>query len=206
VNETRLRDVYAEVMARSEAPDRRACVTPEQISALVERQSSEAERLALLDHVMSCRACLKEFELLRAIRAAAPRARRSYRVLAIAATVFLMAGATLVWSTVLRDGQPTDIPRSVSAQLTLVSPVEGATVSAPVRFVWEPVAGASDYEVQVFDAEGIVVFSSTITATTVPLEMEASLAAGEYRWLVLAEMQDGGQVRAAARRFQVQAR
>ena len=47
--------------------DRAGCVSPEQLVALVDGRVPEIKRLELLDHVMACSRCRREFELLKAI-------------------------------------------------------------------------------------------------------------------------------------------
>ena len=75
-------------------------VSPEAIAALARREGSETERLATLDHVMSCRECRAEFDLLRAVEQAGAqsgrgeeRRRRTWFVpAALAATLLLAVG------------------------------------------------------------------------------------------------------------------
>jgi hypothetical protein len=200
MNDARLRELYAGLMARNDPSDRNACVSPEQMSAVVERTLPEAERLALLDHITSCRSCHREFELLRALHVAAPKARPARptrRWMALAASVALVATAALVWRAV----------RGVSQMVTLVSPAEDVVVSLPVELVWRSVTGGGEarYVVELLDSDGAVVFTETTADTALLLfETTSPLSAGTYTWLVVAETRDAGQVRAAPRRLRIQ--
>ena len=68
MTERRLRQSYDMMLAlRAEAiPGREGCPEIDRLLVLVERRGTEEARLALLDHVMACRHCHAEFELLRA--------------------------------------------------------------------------------------------------------------------------------------------
>jgi len=50
------------------------CVPPEALLAVVEQQGSEEERLASINHAMTCADCGEELELLRATRVVRDRA------------------------------------------------------------------------------------------------------------------------------------
>ncbi|HET7240096.1 MAG TPA: hypothetical protein VFI77_02985, partial [Gemmatimonadales bacterium] len=50
------------------------CVSPEAMLALLEREGLESERLATLEHVMSCPDCHREYEWLAAVGQAATKA------------------------------------------------------------------------------------------------------------------------------------
>ena len=72
VETARLQELYARRVARQgTAP---GCPTPEAILALVRREGGEHERLATLEHVMSCAACHREYEWLQAVDEAAVEA------------------------------------------------------------------------------------------------------------------------------------
>lgn len=73
MNEERLRQLYGQGIAGRDARSELvgACaVEPERLLALVRNELPEAERLELLDQVMSSRACREAFELLRVVEAA----------------------------------------------------------------------------------------------------------------------------------------
>src|SRR5215217_3896641 len=74
----------------------------EALLALAERSGSETARLEVLDHVMACDACRREFDLIRAsvVAAAVPRQSTWFRspsigLMAIAATLLAAAGLRL---------------------------------------------------------------------------------------------------------------
>lgn len=65
MNDEQLRAVYART-----SPARPGCAAPEEILALVQRDGAEADRLRILDHVMSCAECRGDFDLIRAVEIA----------------------------------------------------------------------------------------------------------------------------------------
>src|SRR3954451_19506200 len=87
-----LRRAYREGLA--EQAGRTDCPPPEALAALVGGEGDELGRLAVLDHVMSCTACHRDFELLRAVERARPAVtHEKARTWALAASVVLALGA-----------------------------------------------------------------------------------------------------------------
>lgn len=62
-----LREAYAKILSDRALADRSGCIPPPKLHDLAVGRVSGDERLKLLDHVMGCGACLREYELLRAI-------------------------------------------------------------------------------------------------------------------------------------------
>jgi hypothetical protein len=71
VADARLRELYGRALrtggTRGVADP---CVSPEEVLALVRKELPEERRLEVLDHVMACHDCRREFDMLRAIEAA----------------------------------------------------------------------------------------------------------------------------------------
>jgi hypothetical protein len=188
MNDTRLQELYARALSQSGSGSE-ACVSPEELLALVRRQGSEDHRLKLLDHVMGCQACQREFELLRALEAAGAAATqpavrsiaRRVTPWALAASLLLAIGVGLV----LRERSvPEDIPRGGGQGVVLLTPPVEVTAGKPLTFSWHAVPGARRYRLEVLDAGGTQVFSQT-TADTVLLWPDNSLQAGRtYQWWV----------------------
>jgi len=206
MNDDRLRQAYARHLA-TRAPDVRAgCVSPEALLALVERQGTEAERLATLDHAMACDACRRDLDLLRAVARAEPLAgaRRFVRwftpqLAAAAAVVLVVGAAAALW---LRPGG--EPAWRGAGEITLVSPV-GAVPSGRSRILsWRAVPGTPRYEVELLTAAGDSVYAVALTDTTLVLPPGVLLTADrEYLWSVRARLADGTQVASAARRFRL---
>src|SRR5919204_5168346 len=77
MTEARLRELYQRALAERGGRERAQCVGPDALLALVRREGSEEHRLEVLDHVMACEACQREFELLRSIEQAGAEAERA---------------------------------------------------------------------------------------------------------------------------------
>ena len=228
--DTRLRELYERRLGAPDAGRRQRCASPEDMLALVRREGTEEERLATLDHVMSCGECIGEFELLRSLERAGvessaaeaspsqsatePRADvvplrprpswRRFAPLALAASVVLAVGVGLFRG----DGRPGtgDVTRGGESAVTLLAP--GIDVAAgggaPFTFVWRPVAGALRYELEVLEASGAVAFSATTADTIAAVPDPRRLTPGiEYRWWVRAVDAAGAQRASEMRRLRV---
>jgi hypothetical protein len=218
LTDARLRELHERMLdARGEAT-RERCATPEALLAVVRHEGPEDERLATLDHVMSCGDCVRELELLRALeRAGAEGGRehagdavefrprlswRRFTPLALAASVILAVAIGLM----RRDGGPSadDISRSGDEAVTLLAPAAELAAGDPVLFVWRPVAGATRYELELVDDAGNVAFSTTTADTTATLPAARRLVPGaEYRWAVRVVDPLGSQRASAMRALRV---
>lgn len=67
LEDKQLRELYDRLLEARADEGRALCVSPERMLAVIRRAGSEEDRLSALDHVMSCGACAREFELVRAI-------------------------------------------------------------------------------------------------------------------------------------------
>jgi hypothetical protein len=191
VNDTELREIYAGLMTRA-GTGRTGCPAPEAIRALVVREGDEATRLDTLDHVMSCRECRAELDLLRSIEEAGAALsqsgksspRRWLMPAALAASVLF---AVLVGRVALTN-RPTEVLRSgpTSAAVVLLAPGTEIAAGGPVSFAWRPVAGASRYRIEVLTSTGDMVVEAETPDTTARLKSVGRLAAGSYQWWVIA--------------------
>src|SRR5215212_2349180 len=138
---------------------------PEALLALAERTGSNAARLEVLDHVMACDACRREFDLVRAslVAAGMPRQRTWFRspsigLMAIAATLLAVAGVRLFMASSTGDVDTRPTLRGGSAVSTYPArwlPSVGAGLA------WRPAAGAESYRLEVVDESGAAVVDST---------------------------------------------
>jgi hypothetical protein len=201
----RMRTLYAQRM-RSKSAGVGDHVTPEAILAVVMREGPEAERLATLEHVMSCPACHREYEWLKAVDEAGLEAsadgavRRPWwrgRALALAASLVMAVGAALAVSSVLRSGP--ERVRGASGDIELLTPGAGAAVGTPLAFSWRAAPGVSRYVLEVQRADGSIALADTTadtTATIAPGRLQPDTA---YRWWVR-EVTDGAEPRSSALR------
>jgi hypothetical protein len=194
MTDARLQELYQEAMAARDASHDASCPEPEAMQALVERAGPEDVRLATLDHALSCRSCGHELELLRALHAGAPAARRP-RI----ASPWLVAASMLVavaaGTVALRSmSAPKSVLRGPGDRgVALIAPAPNAAV---VR--WHAVPRAASYVVEVMDAQGAVLAADTTldTAFALPEPLRTAHAAGD-QWWVRARLSDGSQVRSA---------
>ena len=120
--------------------------SPQALAALARREGPEPDRLATLDHVMSCADCRPDFDLLRAIEgagddgAAAGRAgmrRRWLMPAALAASLLLAVG---VGRSLLQSHA--DTSRGDGDAVSLIRPGLEAVEGDSLAFAWHPVPGA----------------------------------------------------------------
>jgi hypothetical protein len=200
----RMQEIYSRgVAARGEGGANHA--SPEALLALVEREGSEDERLATLEHVMACGSCHREYEWLTAVNEAGLEAagaaggtqRRAWwrsAPLALAASIAVV-GAGVALSGVLRGGAERE--RGTRSDITLVSPGMRAVAGAPLTFAWRPLAGASRYVLELQRADGSIAIADTTADTLVTLtQPSAVLSDSAYRWWVR-EVSDGAEPRSS---------
>jgi hypothetical protein len=187
VTEAQLKDAYQAHLARTRT-GRASCPSPEAIQTLVRREGDESARLATLDHVMSCRDCRAELDLLRTVEeagtraGAAPARRRWMMPAALAATLLVAVGLGRV---ALRP--PDDAVRSGDVgRVELVAPGAEVTAGAPVSFAWRPVDGASRYRLEVLNESGDLAIEAETHDTALVSDSAARLAPGLYQWWVIA--------------------
>lgn len=203
---TRLQQLYQRRVAARDTGDRSDCVSVDGILAIIQREGSEDERLAALDHVMACPDCHREYEWLMAVDEAAttaqPRARDIARArwwqrgapLALAAMVLLAVGVLLIPKSKRQGPEP---ERGNESDIVPIAPVTNAQVRLPFTLAWHPVPGATRYVLEIQTGEGTIALADTTSDTTVTLADGSRLSAGAtYRWWVR-EVTDGAAPRSS---------
>jgi len=189
VTEERMREIYGGLMTTRARRGPSSCPTPEALLALVRRDGAEENRLATLDHVMSCTDCRAEFDLLRSIELAGAEAggaarhrRRWLAPTALAASLLL---ALAIGRYALPGAPRGDVVRSGEDQrVSLLAPPTRSASGAPLLFAWHPFPGASRYRLEVMDTAGDVVLEAETADTAILLQGAADLKPGSYQWWV----------------------
>ena len=202
MTDAELRAAYERAMTSPRSADRASCPSPDALIALVRREGAEATRLATLDHTMTCSACQREFELLRAIDAGERRATGEtapLRVFGWRRPLALAIAASLLVAIGLGPGRAwfgrsdDDTMRGDSTELSVVEPAVGVPVPRDsLDFTWRSVPGALGYTVELLTRGGEVRLSAPTNDTTISLRgPRADLTPGEYRWWVRARVAGG---------------
>lgn len=205
-----LQRAYAELLrARAPAPaDRARCSSPEALLALAERQSSEESRLSTLDHVMSCVACRRELDLVRAAvaagEAAGPTVAHSTRIappggrqmplrpLALAAGIIVVIGVGVLSRE--RSTPGTSVLRGGASTVPLLAPERQRDGGVLLR--WRAVDDAPRYRVEVFTSSGASVAEFVAVDTSIVVSpMTLAGRPDTLRWMVTALQIDGGELR-----------
>lgn len=195
-DDERLRLAYGTLLESRAAGPRISHPAPEALVALAERSGSEAARLEVLDHVMSCSACRRELDLVRASLSAAgmPRQRTWFRspsvgLMALAASLLLVAGVKLVFTSGdLESGSRLRGGSAVSTHPARWLPTGAATLA------WRPMADAGRYRLEVIDETGIALVDSTTRDTTFVLADSLVRRGRGLSWTVTATLGDGSTV------------
>ena len=211
MNRAQLRAAYADAVAARRPETRAACPPAETILALVRREGSEDQRIATLNHVLSCADCERELGLLRALERAGtmdtPTPRRApwRRRLGIALAASVVLAVALGPARHLLEPERT--VRGGTEPLAPIAPAADAVLpiapASPPTFVWHAVPGAEGYTLELLTGEGALVASAKTKDTTLTLASPGALAPGEYQWSVTARESDGSELRSAARRLRV---
>ena len=211
IDDRELRQAYDELL-RTRAPrGRAACPSPEALLALVEREGAEDERMRTLDHVMSCAACRRDFDLLRTATDSATRAlaelgdvqaigtRRHlpWRPLAIAAGLVVAVGIGVV----SRDMRTTTPPllRGSGHTVALLAPEPRPDGSLLLQ--WRRLPDAARYRVELFTPSGRMVAGATLADSSYVVTPGAVAMGDSLRWMVTAIRGDGSEARSRTERL-----
>ena len=191
LTDSRLQELYAQVLARRDRErESNACVSPDDLLALVRRDGTEERRLEILDHVMTCKQCGRELALLQAIEAAGaamepssrqpPKIWDRWKPLALAASVLLAVGLGIA---VRQRSSSDDISRGGEA-IQLLAPALEVRPSQPLVFVWHPLVGARRYRVEILERADAVAFAGETPDTTISVPADRLRPGVDYRWWV----------------------
>jgi hypothetical protein len=192
-NDERLRLAYGTAVEGRTDGSRRSHPEPEALVALAERSGSEAVRLEVLDHVMSCGACRRELDLVRASLSAAgmPRQRAWFRspsigLMALAASLLIVAGVKLFFT----SGDLETGPRLRGGSAVSTYPVRWLPTGA-AGLAWRPTPDAASYRVEVIDEAGAALVDSTMRDTSFVLADSLASSQRGLSWTVTATLGDG---------------
>ena len=211
IDDGELRQAYDELLRTRGPRDRVACPSPEALLALVEREGAEDERMRTFDHVMSCAACRRDFDLLRTATDAATRAlaelgdvppvgtRRHlpWRPLAIAAGLVVAVGIGVV----SRDMRTTTPPllRGSGHTVALLAPEPRPDGSLLLQ--WRRLPDAARYRVELFTPSGRMVAGATLADSSYVVTPGAVAMGDSLRWMVTAIRGDGSEARSRTERL-----
>jgi len=195
-DDERLRLAYGTALERRADGSRHPHPDPEALLALAERSGSEAARLEVLDHVMSCSSCRRELDLVRASLSAAgmPRQRTWFRspsigLMALAASLLIVAGVKLVFT----SGDLESGARLRGGSAVSTYPVRWLSTGA-ASLVWRPTADAASYRLEVIDEAGAALVDSTMRDTSFVLADSVARRGRGLSWTVTATLGDGSSV------------
>jgi hypothetical protein len=203
--DARLQQLYARRVATRGTGGGPPCVSLEAILAVVQRQGSEEDRLATLEHVMSCAACHSEYQWLMAVDQAAAETEATpgatqrqawWRGAPLAMAASLAAiGAAVVLSGILHPGAERE--RGAANDIALIAPGGRASGDAPIAFTWKALPGVSRYVLEVQRPDGSVVLADTTADTVIVVaDPVRRLPESNYRWWVR-EVTDGAELRSS---------
>ncbi len=130
--------------------------------------------------------------------------------IAAAAAVCLMAGGSFwlrgAWSDAgAGTNDDTSAGRFRDARtvsVSLIAPASsGVVTDTSMRFIWHAVSGATSYDIEVFDTDGTLLFTRTVTDTVAPLppDLDAAARARIGAWWITTTLPDGRRLRSELR-------
>lgn len=177
-------------------PGVKGCPPPDALVALaVGERDAESERVA--DHVVDCRRCSDDMQLLLRTHAETSAGQthralaRSWLFVAAAAAIAIAIGVFLLARRPsLGPSESVGVERGGATDYgILVTPHGGAALDrAPEEFVWPPQTGAASYRVRLFDRSGDALWqaeATTASRVSLPSSVRDRLRSGEsYFWTV----------------------
>ncbi len=165
------------------------CPPPDRLTDLAVGEELEAERAVLADHVVSCRRCSEDLQILLRTHAVAGGTRRSVAGWLAAAAALAVLGIGILFAVRARPAGDAVRGGRDAASAAGVSPAAGSTLAAPPETLrWLGQKGAETYRVKLFDQSGRAIWESgflTSPSANVPAAARASLQAGKsYFWTV----------------------
>jgi hypothetical protein len=192
-SDERLRALYSAHAAN--APDT-PHPDPDQLADAALGRGAEPARLAVFDHALSCAACRRELDVLRATSDAGRLVQRHHRTiracLAIAAVIVVAIAVPSIMRRSVRQfrpAEPSDTERGATTDtapraIGIIGPAGTIAPGARPLFVWHRAPGAASYLLEIVNDSGLVVDRSRTPDTTLP--WPALPAGGRYRWRVIA--------------------
>lgn len=180
-----LRQAYRELQQAGSG----GCPDAETLAGLVLKDVPPETREALADHVVSCRRCSEDYQILSRTHSESHRSRRPFLAWAVAAALALFGAGALF---VLRS-PPVDETTRGAAKSEATTPADGITLPAPPEeFRWPAQAAAEGYRVKLFNPSGEGLWESErVKQNRVglpPLQRSRMSAGQSYFWVVETEM------------------
>lgn len=180
---------------------------PEQLERLLNGEGPEAERLALLEHVLRCQTCGPELDLLRTAAEgsrAVERRAPATRWLALAAAALLIIGIGTLTLRGHRAAPAADVLRGKAESISLIEPSSGASIATPVQLAWHRLEGATSYRVELLSTGGELLGTWNTPDTALAIPDSAHISASEsYDVWVRATLADRTEVSSPIVRFTV---
>lgn len=180
---------------------------PEQLRQIVDGEGPEAERLALLEHVLRCPTCGPELDLLRAAAAGSHAAEHripSTRWLAIAAAAVLVIGFGALALRGRHAAAGDDVLRGNVGAVSIIAPASDTSASMPLHLAWHPVEAATTYRVELLSTTGELVRAWVTRDTTLVIGDSAHIGTGaSYDVWVRATLHDRTEMSSPMVRFSV---
>ena len=186
------RDPLSDAYRRVQEPGSPACPTPEILAGLALGTTAGEERVRVADHVVACRRCSEDVQILLATNREArreldaPSGRRRRLAVAAAVVLAVLAGGLLV----LRQRAGVEsADRGARTQATGENPPDASALAeAPARFEWPAAPQAEVYRFKLFRDSGDALWESgpvTEPHVDIPPERRASMEGGRsYYWVV----------------------
>lgn len=173
-------------MTDAEAPDDH--LAPEQSAGYLDGVLTREERAVVEAHLAVCSECRDEVVALRPVVQRRDPRRSALRAVAVAGAAAAAVVLLLLPNRVSGPEQSTHRDRQDDVAPAVVPRAPAGEGLRPALLAWSPLAQASRYRVQVFDAEGSVLFRAEAADSALGLPDSVPLSPGRpYFWKVEAD-------------------
>jgi hypothetical protein len=192
-----LQRLYRQAVARRSGT-RTDCVSLDRLENAARLIGPEPERLATLNHVMTCPHCQREFGLFQTLAPPSRTPSRTWLVVGLAAGIVLAVAGVFL----LKPRPDREIIRGGELGIVLVAP-SGRTPAGPA-FIWHRVADVTGYRFELLAEDQSLLFSAATSDTSLILPDSVVLQTGrEYTWWIRATRPDGSEQRSLVLTFQL---
>ena len=164
-------------------------VTPEALAGYLDHDLPGEERNEVELHLASCAECRAELAEVRGLQRRHRRHWARFLVPAVAAATLV----AIAWPRQTRVPSNIRAVAPVDAPIEIVAPLPSTEIAPqPIRFAWRSAGPGASYSLTLQEADGRIVWASTVADTVAVLPDSVALGSGQnFFWSVEALLPDG---------------
>jgi hypothetical protein len=227
INNKDIKELYRSYLEEKLPVSRTQCPSPQDITACLRGESSRKRRYQIIDHVLQCSYCHKEYEFaLETIREERKfihelgsiiqenRNKKEKKLIYLFTfrpswlyTLILIAGVVLITLLVKNITEEHKYRGSEAPSIILINPNKKTNQKAQLKFEWEDIRISDYYIIEIFDESLYPIWTSEkITTNNTLLSEEITnkfLKNKTYFWMVTAFLSDGKKIESQLQEFMI---